>query len=102
MNWKMVFKIYVEGSREKKIELTRNRLTNVDDVKFFLTQFFEEQKGWMIEGEKGWGYEIVLVDEYGRELGIKNLNEIMEAREMMGMFSLTSRAVEEILVEGIS
>ena len=93
MNWKMVFKIYVEGSRERKIELTRNRLTNVDDVKFFFTQFFEEQKGW--------GYEIVLVDEIGRELGIKNLNEIMEAREIMGMFGMTARAVEEILVEGI-
>ena len=97
----MVFKIYVEGKRESKLELTRNRLANVDDVKFFLTQFFEEQKEWMIEGEKGWGWEIVLVDEYGRELAIKNLNEIMEVKEMLGFFSMTSGAVQEILVEGI-
>ena len=98
----MVFKIYVEGKEEKKIELTRNRLANVDDVKFFLRQFFEEQKEWMIEGEKGWGFEIVLEDETGREISIKNLNEIMKVKEEIGIFGLTSKAVEELLIEGLS
>ena len=101
----MVFKIYAKG-REKKIALTRYKLSNIDDVKFFLKQFFEEQKEWLVEEEKekrGWGFEIVLEDNFGRELPIKNLYELMEqGEEMFGFFSLTTTALEELLVEGIS
>ncbi len=105
MNWKMVFKIYAKG-KEKKIALTRYKLTNIDDVKFFLKHFFEEQKEWLIEEEKekrGWGFEIVLEDNFGRELPIKNLYELMEqGEEVFGFFDMTSRALEELLVEGMS
>ena len=105
MNWKMVFKIYAKG-KEKKIALTRYKLTNIDDVKFFFKQFFEEQKEWIIEEEKekrGWGFEIVLEDNFGRELPIKNLYELVEnGEEILSIFNMTSRALEELLVEGMS
>jgi hypothetical protein len=83
VNWNLVFKNYAKG-KEKKIALTRYKLINIDDVKFFLKQFFEEQKECLIEEEKekrGWGFEIVLEDTYGRELPIKNLYELMENGE---------------------
>ena len=51
MNWKMVFVIYVEG-KEGRIELTRQKITTVDGLQFFLKNFFEEQKGWMKEVNK--------------------------------------------------
>ncbi len=101
----MVFKIYAKG-KEKKIALTRYKLTNIDDLKFFLKQFFEEQKEWIIEEERarrGWGFEIVLEDNSGRELPIKNLCEIMEqGEEVLGFFDMTSIALEQLLVEGLS
>jgi len=105
MNWKMVFVIYAQG-REEKIVLTRYRLSNKDDVKFFLTNFFEEQKGLLIEEERegrGWGIEMVLVDEWGREIPIKNLYEIIyEGEEVLRFFSMTSRAIEQMIAGGIS
>ena len=48
MNWKMVFIIYVER-REGRIELTRQKITTVDGLQFFLKNFFDEQKEWVME-----------------------------------------------------
>jgi len=105
MNWKMVFIIY--SKREKrKLELTRYKLTDFENVKLFIKQFFEEQKSWIVEEENknnGWGFEVMLVDEFGREIPIKNLYEIIhKGEEIMGFFSMTSDVVGEILVEGLS
>ena len=104
MNWKLVFKIYVEGKGEKKIELTRYKLTTKDDIMFFLKEFFEGQREWQIEERgKGWGFEMVLEDVFGREVPIKNLQELIEeGGELMKIFSMTAEVIEGIIAEGIS
>ena len=103
--WKMVFKIYAEN-KEKSLELARYKLDNINNVKFFLTQFFEEQKDW-INREKnqgrGLGYEVVLVDDYGRDLPLKNLYDVLYSKsDVLSIFSLTTDAIGELLAEGIS
>ncbi|MHA1223117.1 MAG: hypothetical protein ACTSP3_07650 [Candidatus Heimdallarchaeaceae archaeon] len=103
MDWKMVFKIYEEGKEGRKIELTRNKLRTVEDIKFFLKEYFEEESIWGggEERGKGWGCEIVVEDSYGREVKIKKLVELMEKKEeMLGAFALTTRAIGEIIQEG--
>ncbi|MCG3254562.1 MAG: hypothetical protein KAU62_00675 [Candidatus Heimdallarchaeota archaeon] len=104
MNWKMVFVIYVEG-KEGKIELTRQKITTVDGLQFFLKNFFEEQKGWMIEEreKRAWSYEIVFVDMMGREVKVKKLHELIhESEEIMRVFEMTERTIGHLLAEGIS
>ena len=66
--------ICVEG-KEEKIELTRQKITTVDGLHFLLKNFFEEQKGWMIEEreKRAWGYEIAFEDTMGREGKLKKL-----------------------------
>ena len=104
MNWKLVFKIYVEGRGEKKIELTRYKLTTKDDIMFFLKEFFEDQREWQIEERgKGWGFGMVLEDVFGSEVPLKNLQELIEeGGELVKIFSMTAEAIEGIIAEGIS
>jgi len=104
MNWKMVFVIYVEG-KEGKIELTRQKIMTVDGLQFFLKNFFEEQKGWMIEEreKRAWSYEIEFVDNMGREIKLKKLHELIhESEEIIRVFEMTERTIGELLAEGIS
>ncbi|TFG09400.1 hypothetical protein EU534_02180 [Candidatus Heimdallarchaeota archaeon] len=105
MTWKLVFKIYA-AETEKKLELTRYKLNNISNVKTFLTQFFEDQREWIHQEKqrgKGIGYEIVLVDEKGEDLSVKNLYELLHAQEdLVSFFSLTTDAIGELLAEGIS
>jgi hypothetical protein len=101
----MVFKIYA-AETEKKLELTRYKLNNISNVKTFLTQFFEDQREWMIEEKrkgKGIGYEIVLVDEKGEDLSVKNLYELLHTKEdLVSFFSMTTDAIGELLAEGVT
>ena len=100
----MVFVIYVEG-KEGKIELTRHKITTVDGLQFFLKNFFEEQKGWMIEEKKKriWSYEIAFVDTLGREVKLKKLHELIhESEEIIKVFEMTERTIGHLLAEGIS
>jgi len=102
MNWKMVFVIYVEG-KEGKIELTRQKIMTVDGLQFFLKNFFEEQKGWMIEEreKRAWSYEIEFVDNMGREIKLKKLHELIhESEEIIKMFEMPVRFVTP--ADGIS
>ncbi|MHA1217072.1 MAG: hypothetical protein ACTSSN_02005 [Candidatus Heimdallarchaeaceae archaeon] len=105
MTWKMVFKIYAE-EKEKKLELTRYKLSNIINVKEFLQKFFEEQREWIREQSnlgKGLGYEIVFVDEEGQDLSMKNLYELLHSREdLVSFFSMTADTIGDLLVEGIS
>ena len=105
MTWKMVFKIYA-AETEKKLELTRYKLNNISNVKTFLTQFFEDQREWILEEKqrgKGIGYEIVLVDEKGEDLSVKNLYELLHNKEdLVSFFSMTTDAIGELLAEGVS
>ena len=104
MNWKMVFGIYVKG-KERRIELTRQKITTVDGLQFFLKNFFEEQKEWMMEEreKRAWGYEIAFVDNLGREVKLKKLHELIhESEEIIRVFEMTERTIGEMLVEGIS
>ena len=104
MNWKMVFGIYVKG-KERRIELTRQKITTVDGLQFFLKNFFEEQKGWMIEEreKRAWGYEIAFVDNMGREVKVKKLHELVhESEEIIKVFKMTERTIGYLLAEGIS
>ena len=105
MTWKLVFKIYA-AETEKKLELTRYKLNNISNVKSFLTQFFEDQKEWIREEKKrgkGLGYEIVLVDDKGEDLSVKNLYELLHAKEeLVSFFSMTTDAIGELLAEGVS
>ena len=105
MTWKLVFKIYAE-EKEKKLELTSYKLKNITNVKSFLTRFFEEQKEWLKEEKqsgKGLGYEIVLVDDKGEDLSMKNLYELLHSKEdLLSFFSMTSDAIGELLAEGVS
>jgi len=103
MTWRMIFKIYVEG-KEGKVELTRYKITTVDGLKFFLKNFYEEQKGWLIERKekRAWKYEIAFTDELGREIELKKLHELIhESEEILGFFGMSETAIGEILVEGI-
>jgi hypothetical protein len=105
LTWKLVFKIYA-AEKEKKLELTRYKLNNISNVKSFLTQFFEDQKEWIREEKKlgkGLGYEIVLVDEKGEDLSVKNLYELLHNKDdLVSFFSMTTDAIGELLAEGIS
>ena len=105
LTWKLVFKIYA-AEKEKKLELTRYKLKDITNVKIFLRQFFEDQKDWIKEEKqqgKGLGYEIVLVDEQGEDLPLKNLYELLHSKdEVLSFFSMTTDAIGEILAEGIS
>ena len=104
MNWKMVFVIDVEG-KEGKIEITRQKITTVDGLQFFLKNFFEEQKEWMIEEreKRAWSYEIVFVDGMGREVKVKKLHELIhESEEIIRVFEMTERTIGQLLAEGIS
>ena len=105
LTWKLVFKIYAE-EKEKKLELTRYKLKNITNVKSFLTQFFEEQKEWLREEKRlgrGLGYEIVLVDELGEDLPMKNLYDLLHSKdELVSFFSMTTDAIGELLAEGMS
>jgi len=105
LTWKLVFRIYAE-EKEKKLELTRYKLKNITNVKSFLTDFFEDQREWIKEEKKsgkGLGYEIVLVDEKGEDLPIKNLYELIHSKdELVSFFSMTTDAIGELLAEGIS
>ena len=48
-----------------------------------------------------WGHEIIIVDELGKELSMKNITELMEKREeIMSFFQMTRTAIGEILAEG--
>ncbi|MHA1222778.1 MAG: hypothetical protein ACTSP3_05890 [Candidatus Heimdallarchaeaceae archaeon] len=103
MDWKMVFKIYVEGKEGRKIELTRIKLRTVEDIKFFLKEYFEEESIWGGEEERGngWGCEVVVEDSYRREVKIRNLTKLMEKKEeMLGVFTLTTRVIVEIIQGG--
>ena len=101
----MVFKIYTED-KEKKLELTRYKLNDISNVKDFLKNFFEDQSEWLKEQNnlgKGLGYEIVFVDDYGRDLPMKNLYEILHTREdLVSFFSMTADTIGELLAEGIT
>ncbi len=100
MNWKMIFIIYAKGKGEEKIELARNKITGVDDLQFFINHFYEEQREWRERG-KMWEHEIIIVDELGKELSMKNITELMEKKgEIMSFFEMTKTAMEEILTEG--
>ncbi len=104
MNWNMVFVIYVEG-KEGRIELTRQKITTVYGLQFFLKNFFEEQKEWMIEEreKRAWSYEIAFEDNLGREVKLKKLHELIhESEGIMSFFEMTERTIGELLVEGIS
>ena len=96
--------IYVEG-KEGRIELTRQKITTADGLQFFLKNFFEEQKEWMIEEREKriWGYEITFVDALGREVKLKKLHELIhESEEIMRVFEMTERTIGHLLAEGIS
>ncbi len=101
----MVFKIYAE-EKEKKLELTRYKLSNIINVKEFLQNFFEEQREWLREQSslgKGLGYEIVFVDEKGQDLPMKNLYELLHSKEeFVSFFSMTADTIGELLAEGVS
>lgn len=101
----MVFKIYAEET-EKKLELTRYKLSNITNVKEFLQNFFEDQREWLREQNnlgKGLGYEIVFVDEEGQDLPMKNLYELLHSREdLVSFFSMTADTIGNLLAEGIS
>ena len=101
----MVFRIYAE-EKEKKLELTRYKLGNISNVKEFLQKFFEDQREWLREQNnrgKGLGYEIVFVDDKGKDLPMKNLYELIHSREeIASFFSMTADAIGELLAEGIS
>jgi len=101
----MVLKIYAE-EKEKKLELTRYKLSNIINVKEFLQKFFEEQREWIREQSnlgKGLGYEIVFVDNEGQDLSMKNLYELLHSREdLVSFFSMTADTIGELLAEGIS
>ncbi len=101
----MVFKIYAEES-EKKLELTRYKLSNIINVKEFLQNFFEEQREWLREQSnlgKGLGYEIVFVDDEGQDLPMKNLYELLHSKEdLISFFSMTADTIGDLLAEGIS
>jgi len=101
----MVFKIYAEET-EKKLELTRYKLSNIISVKEFLQKFFEEQREWLREQNnlgKGLGYEIVFVDDEGQDLPMKNLYELLHSREdLVSFFSMTADTIGDLLAEGIS
>lgn len=101
----MVFKIYAE-EKEKKLELTRFKLSNITNVKEFLKNFFEDQREWLREQSnlgKGLGYEIVFVDDNGQDLPMKNLYEILHTREdLVSFFSMTADTIGELLAEGIT
>ena len=91
--------------KERRIELTRQKITTIDGLQFFLKNFFEEQKGWMIEEreKRAWGYEIAFVDMMGREVKVKKLNELIhESEEIMRVFEMTERTIGYLLAEGIS
>ena len=105
LTWKLVFKISTEN-KEKSLELARYKLTDVNSIKYFLTQFFDEQKDW-IDNEKnlgkGLGYEIILIDDKGRDLRLKNLYEVLHSKgEILSVFSMTTEAIGELLAEGAS
>jgi len=101
----MIFKIYAE-EKEKKLELTRFKLSNITNVKEFLKNFFEDQREWLREQSnlgKGLGYEIVFVDDNGQDLPMKNLYEILHTREdLVSFFSMTADTIGELLAEGIT
>ena len=46
---------------------------------FFLKEFFEGQREWQREERgKGWGFEMVLEDIFGRVVPLENLQELIE------------------------
>ena len=99
----MIFKIYIKG-KEGKIELTRQKITTVDGLKFFLKNFFEEQKEWIVEKKekRTWKYEIAFIDEVGKEVELKKLHELIhESEVILGFFGMTETTIGEILVEGL-
>ncbi len=101
MNWKMIFIIYAKGKGEEKIELARNKITGVDDLLFFINHFYDEQREWRERG-KMWEYEIIIVDELGKELSMKNITELMEEKgEMLSFFQMTRKAIGEMLTDGV-
>ncbi len=105
LTWKLVFKILTEN-KEKSLELARYKLSDVNSIKFFLTQFFDEQKDWINDEKnfgKGLGYEIILIDDKGRDLKLKKLYEVLHSKgEILSVFSMTTEAIGELLAEGVS
>lgn len=101
----MVFKIYAENT-EKSLELARYKLSDMKNVKQFLTQFFDEQREWLTCEKncgKGLGYEVVLVDDNGKDLPLRNLYEILHSKDdIFSIFSMTTDAIGELLAEGVS
>ncbi|MHA1223578.1 MAG: hypothetical protein ACTSP3_10135 [Candidatus Heimdallarchaeaceae archaeon] len=96
----MVFKLYVEGKEGRKIELTRNKLRIVEDIKLFLKEYFEKESMWG-EEKRGWRCEIVVKDRWGREIKIKKLAKSIEKKEeVLRVFALTTKAIGEIIQEG--
>jgi len=105
LTWKLVFKISTEN-KEKSLELARYKLTDVNSIKHFLIQFFDEQKDW-INNEKnsgrGLGYEVILTDDKGVDMKLKTLYEVLHSKsEILSVFSMTTEAIGEILSEGVS
>ena len=101
----MIFTIYIQ-SGNKRIELARYKLTDIDNLKQLLFRIFEEQKQWT-EGTKGiqktWKYEITLVDDLGRRIDLIRLYELIHVKEeVMTFFRLSKDTIGEILAEGIA
>ncbi len=105
LTWKLIFKILTEN-KEKSLELARYKLSDVSSIKYFLTQLFEEQKDWINDEKnlgRGLGYEIILIDDKGKELKLKTLYEVLHSKdEILSVFSMTTEAIGEILSEGVS
>jgi hypothetical protein len=105
LTWKLIFKILTEN-KEKSLELAHYKLNDVNSIKCFLAQFFEEQKDWINDEKnlgKGLGYEIILKDAKGKDLKLKNLYEILHSKEeILSVFSMTTEAIGELLAEGVS
>ncbi|MHA1420218.1 MAG: hypothetical protein ACTSVO_00785 [Candidatus Heimdallarchaeaceae archaeon] len=96
----MIFVIYAKGKGEEKTELARNKITSVDDLLFFINHFYEEQREWRERG-KMWEHEIRIVDEWGKELSMKNITEMMEKQEeVLSFFQMTEVAIGEMITEG--
>jgi hypothetical protein len=105
LTWKLIFKILTEN-KEKSLELARYKLRDVNSIKYFLAQFFEEQKDWINDEKnlgRGLGYEVILTDDKGKDLKLKTLYEVLHAKdEILSVFSMTTEAIGEILSEGVS
>jgi hypothetical protein len=101
----MIFTIFIQ-SNDRRIELARYKLSNVENLKQLLSRVFEEQKQW-IDGlhgkKKTWKYEIALVDDFGRRIDFIKLYEILHLKdELMVFFGLNGDTISELLAEGFA